>query len=986
MLIAEDTLTNPQIQAGTPPVYVPPADPPPQQSLVGYWYFDRKIRPLFNDTCDGIETKAQEFNTFLQFHIRTLEDEGEYVPGGGGGDDNPALPEKLKARTQAGMQRDLPSRIDKFPTGTFIRGTGALMSTPYHGTDRRFFRNLVKDHPENVNEETAVYHWVLDDEDDRKYIRPREDGSISVTPPSRRSDMIRSITLPVVSDETSRIPNYSTRFKNDQVNAFTLVLGVQQGPEYESTPATHARPIPWKVTVKFGEVELALEEGRPEAKISFNGRTETITINPGASSRTRTDAGYRSYELTFIPVWNGIVFADSSPSSSNWQEKATYIKKTLDKTMFTEYQEQFHQKTSSTTPSIPRFGDSGELLPTPDPVGEPSGSVAPDAWSEPDTDDTPEHKGCFLPTTGQVMVDFGVSLTVEFERCGGTLRFIPVFFSKCIRSYLFKRGEHVPESQADNECPAWPIVPDLYPVPVYNYQGIDTTSNRPFMWIQEQSDPAHILAYETERTTDGYRRPVEIWGYVIALAKPVEEGAAANQEDYTYEGGDFESGTGSPGETTDSSVDAMAPLNDVAADEEGNIQALQFRRGEGFLTNADLPIARIRRLSLTRSLDGTNGTIEWDRYDPALGLFARPLQRVGALRLYVSGGVNTRPGVIYTGIAMGNAETDSHDSNSVTIPLYGRECKMTDSEGGLRIINAPFFDANDHRDVIRWMADYAGVPFVSFAGAYRLPAGSIMSPVVDIKTGTPVWDGIQEICKLGSTITFFDRLGILTQRGVGTTSNVNWLYPVHKIENYDDKPDLSSMRDTVVVAALVGEGEIDPMQVMSPDPKNMNPDVQPMMIARQFATVPRFPWSKMMFYAVQGIITRGQLRKAAIEITKGVTRPRATASITIPGNAQVELLDRFNGAWAIVSITQNIDMQAKTWSTQLSLELIMGAVPEDNEGAGVPGEAGEPDAEPGPAPTPPSGSLSPIGTQYDSEGGIDGDVETDPDDSPGTIP
>jgi hypothetical protein len=189
MIVAEDAVTNIQLLAGTPPAF-PVLDQPAEQVLNQYWYAGRISRPLEDDSCSGLEAKAGEINNFLQFNIRTLEDDADV--------------EKLDSKKQAGIQQDIPSRIASFPTGTFIKPTGALMSTPYHGTDRRFVRNLVKDSPLNINEEENIYFWEID-EADYKYVRPRNDGSITVTPRGRRDNNFRRLTLPVVDNE----PNFT---------------------------------------------------------------------------------------------------------------------------------------------------------------------------------------------------------------------------------------------------------------------------------------------------------------------------------------------------------------------------------------------------------------------------------------------------------------------------------------------------------------------------------------------------------------------------------------------------------------------------------------------------------------------------------------------------------------------------------------------------------------------------------------------------------
>jgi hypothetical protein len=358
---------------------------------------------------------------------------------------------------------------------------------------------------------------------------------------------------------------------------------------------------------------------------------------------------------------------------------------------------------------------------------------------------------------------------------------------------------------------------------------------------------------------------------------------------------------------------------------------------------------------------------------------------------------------------MGNQETDTRDSNHITIPLRGKEVKMTSSDGGLTLMNAPYFDAWDHRIAIKYCTDYAGVPYVSFAKPYKLVSGSLEHHVIDFKSGTYVWDAIQDLLKRSTTIGYFDRFGVLKQYDRAAVTGVNWFYHSARLVSYDDRPDFANMYDVVAVAAIVRAGNIDPVKEFT---QGRYVQTQPIIVPMRANTFPEFPWDKQAFYVINGIVTMRHLAAQAQRILFGFTRCRAAGSVSIPGNAQMELLDTFNTLWGITQITHSIDTQQKTFTTQLGLEWRVGTpddVPADiindlkkggnqppAEGDGVAAAAAGGEAVPPVvASAPESGSLNSGGTSvaYNSDAGfptdvgsvtMPGDPGIDPDFNPGS--
>lgn len=341
---------------------------------------------------------------------------------------------------------------------------------------------------------------------------------------------------------------------------------------------------------------------------------------------------------------------------------------------------------------------------------------------------------------------------------------------------------------------------------------------------------------------------------------------------------------------------------------------LTLRNGERILSLNDIPENRIRSIQVSRNLDGSSGSITWDRYDPTTGLFPRPDQFVGTVSLAVSGGNDIVPGVFWTGFAMGNAVVNNESSNEVRTNLFGREAKI--SEGGIHIVNAPYFDGWDHVEVLNWLGGYAGLPIRNLAAPYQLPvSGQVLSPnakyAVDFASGTPVWDCISELCKLAGTQGYFDRFGRFVYLEQNRHTGVNWEYPDQQVEQYDDEPDLSQIRNSLIITGLYSP---------SGDPQK----ARTLMLGFKLDTYPEFEFEKMKHYAVNGVFrTKAEFNRAALRVARQTSRPRATGSVSIPGNSKIELLDTFNKNWLVVSISHSVDTQAKTYRTNLALEYLL---------------------------------------------------------------
>jgi hypothetical protein len=800
------TITNPQLVAGSPQEMVPIQVPPPNEALTAFWYGVDGVRSIVTDTEDrmlyeilkGIIKKfrikqvlrAQDYS----FFVEPLYDCSQFIGLVGS-------PNSGRAISTSG-------------SATLCSGSTSLINTPYHGTDEANTLNGIDKNPTNPGGDNLVYTWTPY-KGAVNYLHTAEDGYVLLDP------------LPRTKLSVNRVSMYAPRKESDagwedkanlEVNAFTLSITILPGADVGTpAPVANGDPPPplndWFVRCYFGDVYCELTANRPEMKVVVAGSDYWVRALP-------TDPNELTYNLTFIPVWNGLIFSDQLPSVDNWGSTTVYLPKDPGQSFYSALT---NYLMSLEVPDFPRWGN----LP---------GSV-------------------YMYEDETSYVHFGDVLHIDFECCGGRFKFLPVYFTPAMRTHYPIRG--------NGEVLGALMTPTLYTPNSMILGGnpsINGLANGTY-WV---------LSQEIIRTVPGFRRPVETWGMLY----------------YTLT--------------------------------ETNI----VRIGEGTLTEFDFPYQRITNVSINRSLDGTNGTATWDRADPVNGTIPRPFQAVGALRLGIEGGVDTQPGVIYTGIAMGNGEQDDENSNSIEVPLLGRECKMTDSENGIRLLNTLFFDGIDHNLVTQYLCNYAGIPFVSAATPWKLPSGTLQSPVVNFQSGRTVWDAIQSVMALAGTIGYIDRFGVFRLYDVGQTTGMNWVYPDANIVSYNDRPDLTTIKNAIAVLGLVSERLAqDPDKLKDLLTAGLPLDAEIMMVFDRVETFPTFAWDKMLFLVVPGIITPAQLNLIAARLITIESKPRATAQTTIPGNANIELLDTFNGNYIVTSVNHNGDFQSKRWTTSLGLEL-----------------------------------------------------------------
>jgi hypothetical protein len=98
------------------------------------------------------------------------------------------------------------------------------------------------------------------------------------------------------------------------------------------------------------------------------------------------------------------------------------------------------------------------------------------------------------------------------------------------------------------------------------------------------------------------------------------------------------------------------------------------------------------------------------------------------------------------------------------------------------------------------------------------------------------------------------------------------------------------------------------------------------MLTVNLDTYPEFKWAKGALFAIPQMVRDvNELTRQATQIAKGQSRPRSTGRCRIPGNAQIELMDMLTTGdgqtWLVISIAHQIDLQRKTWSTELGIEL-----------------------------------------------------------------
>jgi hypothetical protein len=330
----------------------------------------------------------------------------------------------------------------------------------------------------------------------------------------------------------------------------------------------------------------------------------------------------------------------------------------------------------------------------------------------------------------------------------------------------------------------------------------------------------------------------------------------------------------------------------------------------------------IQSVNVTVSKDGSNGSITVDKYGFA-GQDAATIQDIGAIVLAASGGDGTVAGDIFYGLALGTGEGASPDGATWTIPLVGLEKKMDD----IALILAPYLDGELLSNAIDYLCRYAGIvdnqAFANVGPDAPISlqvSEAIESPRYDWKSGTSVRSAMDDVMRTTSHkmvvrdgVAFFYELDPATGLPFVGSLGPDWepSYPDTRILAVDQTPDFEDLRNEIVVLGLVsvkgGQGA-----------KQEVPEF-PRIVTRQNVTVPDIPWAKSVVDNMTGVYEDETQIDEYADTLQGIAQTyEVLGRITIPGNASIKPYDRW-GNFVIYSITHNIDLVSKTWTTDLEL-------------------------------------------------------------------
>ncbi len=324
----------------------------------------------------------------------------------------------------------------------------------------------------------------------------------------------------------------------------------------------------------------------------------------------------------------------------------------------------------------------------------------------------------------------------------------------------------------------------------------------------------------------------------------------------------------------------------------------------------------IKSVSVSVSIDGSSGSITVDKFGIA-GQNAVPNQSIGAITINASGGFGTVGGSIFQGLALGISDSKSSSGGEWTIPLVGLEQKMED----IALINVPFFDGETLSSAAGFLCKYAGLvaDFSHANPSVRLGVTDDVNAVrFDWKAGTTVKSALDEVMDdvlhhyvvRDGKIFFYELSGTtgLPTSGLGTDWKSS--YPDVKIVNYDTTPDFEDIRNEIVVLGLE----------QIPDGKNAEVENLPtfprVVVKSNIPTTPNIPWSKVMVQPVPGYMRPGDFSSFANKLASMYSVYELTGKTTVPGNANIKPYDQW-GDFIIYSVSHNVDLTSKSWTTDL---------------------------------------------------------------------
>lgn len=321
-------------------------------------------------------------------------------------------------------------------------------------------------------------------------------------------------------------------------------------------------------------------------------------------------------------------------------------------------------------------------------------------------------------------------------------------------------------------------------------------------------------------------------------------------------------------------------------------------------------------------------------------------------------------GLLLKGIAYGQGINDSYSANEMSVPLFGLQRKLEE----IKIINAPFFDGQNLRYVLEYLASYGNVA-MNLDNAKPddlLPASSNISvAIVDFKLGTSVWDAMHTVAELTAHMFVLQPDGVIWWYKISEVNGLPqaksghqmWSYPNTRVVSATSEPDYSQFYNHLILMA---------MQAPTTNVKNplevVDLPMQPLIAgARLKNTNPNISWSKLVVTPMTSFFTEKELNKQTYIQAKRAQSILWNGNTTIPGNLGIRLFDTFSnnlsvsggtkalsddsemrGEFLVAGITHNVDIVSKNFTTQLNICMIGNAWYD---------ASGVPNAEDLPAPT-----------------------------------
>lgn len=325
----------------------------------------------------------------------------------------------------------------------------------------------------------------------------------------------------------------------------------------------------------------------------------------------------------------------------------------------------------------------------------------------------------------------------------------------------------------------------------------------------------------------------------------------------------------------------------------------------------------VKSLSVTIGTDGSSGTMVVDKYGVA-GQEAVANQSIGAICLSASGGISTKPGDIFKGLGMGVSNADSTGDATWTIPLVGLEKKLDD----IALINPPFMDGETLSAACEYLCRYAGIIHNMAAADPTVVLSAtedINTARFDWKSGTSVKTALDEVmADTGHTYVvrdgeiFFYKLGV---NGLPITLGPDRSagYDSTNIVSINKQPDFENLRNYVIGMAIkrIPEGQGTLIQQVP---------TWPILETRTKATTPDVPWARCYVKVYSGMLDQATLSDMVDKEDSISSVYDLMGSLTIPGNAEIKPFDKWGSDLVITSVTHNIDLESKTWTTDLAFQ------------------------------------------------------------------